>query len=166
MNIFIIGSSGTGKSPVAAKLANLGYKHIKASQYFREAFGKDQNSMDRNQFIREITEFSKAILEKDPLINVRYIKGNLDKLNVIEGVRNPIDFFNLYEPNSDKVIYLNYLNNELIKTDFESGIDIILSKVNKDNLITYEFKDFWGQNSLEEQLQKDIKNGTFRNKSN
>ena len=46
MNLFIIGPSGTGKTPVAKYVAdNLGFQLVKSSQYFREGFQKILKTM-------------------------------------------------------------------------------------------------------------------------
>jgi len=167
MNIFILGVSGSGKTPIAKLISSKkNMNHISASEYFRKKFNKEFN--DRNVFIKEITEFSKNELSKDPYLNIKYLKERLDNC-VIEGIRNPIDFSNLFNLKEDKVIFLNYKNNRLKKTNFENGLDIINNIIkwsiinnlmeNK-NFIYIEFECFFGKNSLEEKI-KELLNGTL-----
>ena len=161
MNIFVIGQSGTGKTPIAEKIAKeKNMNHIKGSEYFRESFQEQYE--DRNEFTYQITQFSKNELKKNPYVNINYLK---DKMNnaVVEGLRNPIDFTNLFKFGEDKVIYLDYQNNPLNKTDFEDGLNIIENLLNwsintgiikKEDFIKISFDDFFGKNSLEEQVEE------------
>lgn len=161
MNIFILGQSGTGKSPIANKVSiakNL--ELIKASEYFRESF--KSTSDDRNEFIKLITQFSAEKLSEDPYVNVKYIQNKMNsKPFVIEGVRNPIDFTSLFTFGKDKVIFLNYLDNPLEKSNIEEGLDVILSLLNwtinmgimsDKDFIKINFNEFFGKDSLEEKI--------------
>ena len=166
MNVFIIGQSGTGKSPIANKIAQAkDLQLIKASEYFRKSF--KGHSEDRNEFIKLISQFSAEKLSEDPYVNVRYIQNKMNsKPFVIEGVRNPIDFTSLFKFGRDKVIFLNYEENSLDKSNFESGLDVILSLLtwsvnmgimsNKD-FIQIDFNLFFGKDSLEEKIDSVIR---------
>lgn len=128
MNVFIIGTSRTGKSTLSEIFFDSGYNVIKASEYFRKSFKYTEDYFkDSNEFIHAITEFSKKELQKNPYVNIDYIKNNfsfLDK-NVIEGIRNPIDFSSLFNASEDIVIILKKVGGNISSTDFEEGIDII-----------------------------------------
>lgn len=164
MNIFVIGQSGTGKTPISKLIAEKkGMNHIKGSEYFREAF--KGSSEDRNDFINLITLFSKKELSKDPYVNIKYLKKKIGTNDVIEGIRNPVDFSNLFKFGEDEVIYLDYKNNPLIKTDLEDGLDVIeslikwaintkLMKENQFKKIT--FSSFFEEDNLEEKIQEYI----------
>jgi len=161
MNIFIIGQSGTGKTPIAKLIAKeKGMNHIKGSEYFRKAFKTAYK--DRNKFIKEITLFSKKELSKDPYININYLKDKLGNA-VVEGIRNPIDFTNLVCFKKDKIIYLEFTKNTLLRTDFEKGLDIIEDTCNwaidseimkKEQFIKISFSCFYGEDSLEEKIKE------------
>ncbi len=168
MKIFIIGISGTGKTPVAAKIsANLGIEHIGASEYFRNKF-KKQNSEDRNNFIEEITSFSLNELQKDLFINANYLKEKVNNIDcVIEGIRSPIDFQFLYKPGEDIVIFLDYNDScedyRIKKTTFETGINIIKDYLKwlvnnklilKEKIHYWKYSDFYGDNSLESKIEE------------
>jgi hypothetical protein len=161
INIFVIGQSGTGKSPIANRISEAKeLQLIKASEYFIESF--KGYSEDRNEFIRLISQFSAEKLSEDPYVNINYIKEKIyNKPFVIEGIRNPIDFTNLFKFGKDKVIFLNYIDNKLSKSNFESGLDIILSIINwsknigimsNEDFIQIDFNTFFGKDSLEEKI--------------
>jgi len=168
MNIFIIGSSGTGKTPIAKKISEaLNMKTVKASEYFRIKFNDAKIPFkNRDDFISKITKFSQQILKDDYNININYIKNQMSVSCVIEGIRNPIDFTNIFNFNNDIVIKLNYTKNNLKITEFEDGIDIIgrvceWAIINKimpsENMKDFTYDEFFGVNSLEEQVKKFIK---------
>ncbi len=173
MKIFIIGISGTGKTPVATKIAAaLNLTHIGASEYFRANF-KKQNSEDRNSFITEITDYSLSELQKDLFVNAKYLKEKTNGLDcVIEGIRSPIDFQELYDPSNDTVIFLDYNNYEdeykIKKTNFEIGINVIKDyikwlKINKlingKKIHYWKYSEFFGKDSLETKIEEFL-NGT------
>lgn len=162
MKIFVIGQSGTGKTPIAAKISEaLSFNHVKASEYFRKTF--TGHSDDRNEFTKMITEYSAHVLKENPYVNIDYLKDKLQGNCVVEGVRNPIDFSNLFEFGKDKIIFLEYRNNPILKTDFENGLDIIESImswaqqqgiVSENDFIRIQFDQFFGPGSLEEQIEE------------
>lgn len=92
----------------------------------REAFKSE--STDRHELVREISEFSINELAANPDRCLHYIYNNYDLMGenyVIEGMRNPRDFFHLYS-NWDIVIHLDFLSNDNIPTSvFDGGVDII-----------------------------------------
>ena len=165
MNIFLIGSSGTGKTPIATKIANyLGIKHVKASEYFRLGFSGEFDS--RDYFNQKITEYSKHELSKNPRVNIEYLQDKINIPCVIESIRNPIEFTNLFDFKNDLVIYLNYSENKLLKTGFEKGIQLIENvclwsienKIMKEEqFVKVNFSQFFGENSLEFQIDQILK---------
>jgi len=44
---------------------------------------------------------------------------------VIDGIRNPRDFINLFNPNKDKVVFVSKEKTEIKSTIFEKGIIVI-----------------------------------------
>lgn len=129
MKIFIIGISKTGKSTLSKYLSEkYNIEHIQASKSIRNTFKyKEEDYNSQQEFIEAITEYSIKLNQKEPYFISNYIINNynLKKDVLIEGIRNPNNFFSLFDITKDKVIILDYLNNKIEKTNFEQGIDII-----------------------------------------
>ncbi len=133
MKIFVIGMSQSGKSTLTKYLCEkFDFSHIQSSIMVRNTFPFKESDYDNKQdFIEAITKFSIELNRKNPNAVSDYIKNNYNLNNVIiEGIRNPNNFFQLFDIKTDKVIYLNYLNNKIEKTNFENGIDVILNYLN------------------------------------
>lgn len=134
MKIFIIGISKTGKSTLSTYLSNkYNLEHIQSSLSIRNSFKyKESDFNNKQEFINAITEYSIELNKKVPNFISTYIKKNYDltKNVIIEGIRNPNNFFDLFDINKDKVIFLDYLNNEVKQTKFEDGIDVIKHYLN------------------------------------
>ena len=129
MKVFIIGATKSGKTTLAEKLSKkYNFKHIKASALIRDIFPKNESDFkSKQEFTEAITKFSIDVNRKDPYIISRYLRtsNNLDQNCIIEGIRNPNDFFELFDIVNDKVILLKHENNDLKETEFEKGIEII-----------------------------------------
>lgn len=134
MKIFIIGISKTGKSTLSTYLSNkYNLEHIQSSLSIRNSFEyKESDFNNKQEFIEAITQYSIELNQKVPNFISTYIKNNYDltKNVIIEGIRNPNNFFDLFNINEDKVIFLDYLNNEVKQTKFEDGIDVIKNYLN------------------------------------
>ncbi len=129
MKVFIIGATKSGKTTLAEKLSKkYDFKHIKASALIRDIFTKNESDFkSKQEFTEAITKFSIDVNRKDPYIISRYLRtsNNLDQNCIIEGIRNPNDFFELFDIANDKVILLKHENNDLKETEFEKGIEVI-----------------------------------------
>ena len=141
--------------------------YVKASTYFRSTY--KSNESDRNKFIQGITKYSQTELSKNYRVNIDF----LSPLNnsVIEGIRNPIDFSNLFNFNKDIAIFLD-TQNELLNTSFENGIDCIQSLLKwsvsqnitpSEHIISYSFSSFYGKENSLENIIKELSNGALRN---
>lgn len=130
MKIFIIGSSNTGKTTLANNLSiKYCLLHLKASKVIRDSFYyKEKDFESSDAFIKAITIYSLDELQKSPdliIDNIKEVLAQNKKRNcIIEGIRNPRDFFSLFDINEDKIILLKN-KKSLKKTTFEKGIDII-----------------------------------------
>ena len=72
-----------------------------------DIFSKNESDFkSKQEFTEAITKFSLDINRKDPYIVSRYLRtsNNLDQNCIIEGIRNPNDFFELFDIANDKVI--------------------------------------------------------------
>lgn len=130
-NIFVIGLSKVGKTPLADQLATpFGFTRISGSEWIRSTFVP----VDPANALAEITAMSQEKLQENPDVCVRFI---LDKYNVIErggfvieGLRNPRDFMLLFRPERDFVLFVTHPNNTLAPTAFETeGVGVIRSAV-------------------------------------
>jgi hypothetical protein len=127
MKVFVLGSSHTGKTPMAEHVARaLGVPHLRASAWARDRFPGPAGG-DRQAFVDAITRFSIAELRRDPWISVDHLAAHHDLAGpcVIEGIRNPLDFVHLYDPRGDVTVWLDHGANPLVPTEFEGGLDVI-----------------------------------------
>jgi hypothetical protein len=130
-NIFVIGLSKVGKTPLADQLAaSFGFTRVSASEWIRSTFVPK----DPVNALAEITAASQERLQADPDVCVRFIteKYNVVELGgfVLEGLRNPRDFALLFRPERDFVLFVTHPNNTLAPTAFETaGVGVIRSTV-------------------------------------
>lgn len=106
MNLFIIGSTKSGKTTLAKTIAES--NHIEASYDLKEKF-PIKSYEDKSDYVCRITQEAINILKEDPDYFYNHIKSKIvnDKLNVISGVRNINDFIKLFNIETDKVLLLN-----------------------------------------------------------
>jgi cytidylate kinase len=134
-NIFIIGASGIGKTPLAEELAKqLKRKQISASEWVKQLFKPSSENLSREEYIKEITTYSKKRLKEEPFSCINYIEETYPDFfisgnYIIDGIRNPFDFNNLFDPKTDYVVYLNSTLKSP-KNRFEAGIILIYHQVN------------------------------------
>ncbi|MBY0552711.1 MAG: hypothetical protein K2W95_35840 [Candidatus Obscuribacterales bacterium] len=134
MKIFVLGRSKSGKSPFADAVASkLGLQHIKASQWVRQQFVAPAGVSSTPEFIDAITAFSLLRLRENPRACVEFIrtKYDLNQPSVIDGIRSLHDFVQLFDPASDRVVFLERKDNELKPTKFEEGLQLISTYVNQ-----------------------------------
>lgn len=118
-NIFILGMSKIGKTPLADSLAKrFDMQHVGASEWVRKRFVPT----NPDTILADITKFSCEELTRDPDVCVDYIKHTSNWRQggcVIEGIRNPRDFALLFRPECDVVITVYFEKNPLAPTEFE-----------------------------------------------
>lgn len=139
--ILVVGATATRKSPIAEELeARKGYTHIRASKLFRDEYeaSHDTSKHDRHrgelkgvQFVRSISDYCKGRLQEDPYVNIRHVKAQMcDGDNfVIEGIRNPLEFHNWFNPLEDIVVHVRSDQAPNITTIFEKGVEVIMDCV-------------------------------------
>lgn len=126
-NIFVIGMSHVGKTPLSDGLAaKLGMTRVSASEWVRSKF---QPGPDPSTVLADITRFSQEELAKNPDICVNFMENKYGVSKggfVIEGIRNPRDFMLLFRPERDFVVFLSFPRNPVSPTSFErEGIRVI-----------------------------------------
>lgn len=108
MKIFVIGGNKTGKTTFASTLAReLRLQHIQGSEWVKKTMsGLDTNHPNYREII---TKKAIELLQIMPLACVQHIRDtyDLNKDSVIEGLRNPNDFHNLFDWRSDYVVFLS-----------------------------------------------------------
>jgi hypothetical protein len=132
MNVFVLGPSRSGKTPMARHLAAaLGLRHVKAGAWVRERFATpapadDAPDAERAAFVAAITRFAIDELRADPWVSIDHLAAaGLHVPSVIEGIRNPMDFVHAYDPRGDVVIWLDAASIAITPTPFERGLDVI-----------------------------------------
>lgn len=126
MKIFVLGTSYSGKTPVAERLgSSLQLPVYSAGEWARRGFGRQCATMD--EYVKHITEWSLARLQKDFRAGLDFLQTehDLSRPCVIEGERNPHDFIHLFQPAQDFVVSLIHSHNPLARTSYELGLDVI-----------------------------------------
>ena len=139
---FIIGISGSGKTTLARKMAEKwNVPYISASECLADV--PLPPGCSRQERAEYLSDYTTNILRKNPGFCSNYLQqkhgkdtlmyGNEPVANpesrcsaVIEGIRNPYDFMQLFRPeNGDEVVSIEYNNNPCQKTYFEQGLEVI-----------------------------------------
>ncbi len=131
MKIFVLGTSGTGKTPFARRVAEaLGIPCAGASAWVRERFplprpAEGASLEEREAFVAQITKFAIAELRRDPAISIEHLRGRIGDDCVIEGMRNPYDLVSMFDPRTDRAVFLDYRGPAPAVSGFEAGLDVI-----------------------------------------
>lgn len=133
MKIFFIGKSGSGKTTLIKNINQSisDSEIISSSAWVRNSFRDKNINESLDIFNKKITEFALNSLKENhsaSLTEINKLINNCTKsILLIDSIRNPYDFISLFNPKEDKVIVIDCLENNTLKTDFESGIDVIVS---------------------------------------
>jgi hypothetical protein len=126
MKIFVLGTSYSGKTPLAERLgARLGLPVHSAGEWAREGFG--HRCRDMREYVAEVTAWSLAELQTDFGRGLKHLRGKegLSDGSVIEGERNPHDFVHLFDPRAGWALTLVNLHNPIPPTPYEHGLEVI-----------------------------------------
>jgi hypothetical protein len=128
MNIFVLGQSGSGKTPLSKLIGSkLGIPVISAGDWAVPVTPKAASKQD---VIDETTKIAVANTRLDPNGCISYVKAKLSGPSIIEGIKNPRDFSSLFDPAQDLVVFLNRDNTPYRASVYEAGILVIDSYVN------------------------------------
>ena len=121
-NVFVIGKSGSGKSPVS-KAISAHYKigYISGGGWVRSQFSEDAS---RQRLTSDMVEYTQSKLRKNPDVGLEYLMSSIEGPTVIEGLRNPRDFMHVFDPRYDHLVYLQY-SRDVVESTFDSGIEVI-----------------------------------------
>ena len=134
MKLFIIGQSRSGKTTLAKHIAHTCHlRHISASNWVKQVWHlSEQDFPSREAYIQAITDYSLEYLRKSPHACVDYIRQQLQQpltspqfCTIIDGIRNPYDFVNLFDQQRDRCLHLVYLSNPIATNNFEQGLTVI-----------------------------------------
>lgn len=161
MNIFLVGKSTHGKTPLTKHLSG---NIISASNWIKnkDEHYKFSNIKNRDDYIKYISKCSIDELKINDLQPTDYIKSELKNgINIIDGLRNIKDFIILHSYD-DKVIFLNNLSKKDFKFSMDDGVAIIKQyckwlvdiglKESKD-VIYIEYENALGQNDINNVIQ-------------
>ena len=124
--LFVLGSSGAAKTPIARMLAEaLGIAHVGASAWVRRAFPPVIYPASRQEQVEAMTRFSIERLRENPRACLDVAGPEMLVPCVVEGMRNPFDFVHAFDWRTDLVVFVERIDNTLVKTAFEGGLDVI-----------------------------------------
>lgn len=127
MKVFVIGQSGSGKTPFAEMIApRLGVPFYSASEWLKP-ITQGKAFLTKQEHIDGLTAISIKELQKNPNACLDYLRANHDLTQpcVIEGVRNPRDFIHLVDLNKDLLVFLNRKPNPYRPSTFDRGVVVI-----------------------------------------
>jgi energy-coupling factor transporter ATP-binding protein EcfA2 len=119
MKVFILGPTGSGKSTLARKIQESleGTTIISGGSWIREIMGIYTHGPEEGKILAEA---SRSYLSRDPKCSWRILSRKVETakgLVILEGLRNPLDFFGMWEP-GDVVVFLRERGH--MASDFES----------------------------------------------
>src|SRR5262249_62350893 len=124
----VLGTSHTGKTPFARRIGEaLGLARVGASAWVRARYPQlpeGASPDERAAQVAAMTAFATDALRADPEISASSLRGAIAPAGgrcVVEGVRNPFDFADTFDPRADVVVKLRYTA-AAPPTAFERGL--------------------------------------------
>ena len=130
-NIFVVGTSGTGKTTFSNELAKMFDLEAVSASRWTTKFGYKKTDPD---YRTKVTEATKTALVDDPYVCINDLSLTIESRDshsfIIEGIRNPFDFMNLFSPERDYVIFLKPNDVKSVANNtLDDGVKHILSNV-------------------------------------
>jgi len=139
MNIIILGKTNVGKTPFTELLQNEMLKTlpkdkiniISASKWVKNIYNRPEN-LTKEEYVKDISAFSIRMLKDNQDLDYNAIYNSLrwTGINIIDGIRNPYTFNRIFNPNEDKVLIINKINDIREFSSFDKGVDVIQYNIN------------------------------------
>lgn len=128
VKIFVLGSVGSCKTPFSKMIGErLGINQVISVSNWLNTLHNDSKLLNKQERFQVLTDLTIHELRKDKDSCVNYIKQNfsLSEPCIIEGLVNPNDFIQLFEPTKDIAIFLTREDNPYTTNFYEKGIILI-----------------------------------------
>lgn len=129
MKVFIIGMPQSGRTTVAKALCQAdNFRYIDAFSWLRSSFRERKDDEKIETYMDEFHSWFTNRLKINPQLIVENVKESMDAypsddklVYVIDGLRSPKDFMQLFDYNKDIVVFLNRVDkNEADYKDYEN----------------------------------------------
>lgn len=132
MKIFIIGLPQSGRTTIAKSLCqDKGFNYVDTFSWIRSNFRDIKPGEHPQQFEDEFHYWFIGRLKSNPRMIVDVIHSTMDSYQggnfVIDGLNSPKDFAELFDFNTDFVVFLNRTNNQdIIAHDYQNiGVSVV-----------------------------------------
>jgi adenylate kinase family enzyme len=136
MEIFIIGMPGSGRTTVAKALCQQeGFRYVDSISWVKATFRDQKPGEHPDQYQDAYHHWFTNRLKEDPFLGTDNVFDSIaaykksegqESHYIIDGVMSPKDFTELFDYNTDMVVFLNRTDNETSHKDYESiGVSVI-----------------------------------------
>jgi hypothetical protein len=130
MNVFIVGNPKTGKSTLAKALCEevSNCEHISIA-WFGDAFRKPKLGETDQHYLDECYQYLSQQLKSNPRVALDVVAPEIEEFKsktcIIDGVLTPKDFVELFNYNTDIVIFLNRVDAPHPRDHENIGVSVI-----------------------------------------
>jgi hypothetical protein len=128
MNVFIVGNPKTGKSTLAKALCEevSNCEHI-STAWFKDAFRKPKEKETDQHYLDEYYQYFSQQLKSNPRVILDVVAPVIggNKTFIIDSILTPKDFVELFNYNTDFVIFLNRVDAPHPRDHENIGVSVI-----------------------------------------